>query len=130
MGVGRGKRGGLAPLDFGNFSKKCCFLSFEWEKTNFTTFGPPTKILEKSLSAPSGKNPSDAHGTGCDCKLQQVMGLKFALSVVIAKFQYLLAIIIAITVSAPLWPRAVTSDRAQAIDRLVYFRDKLSSSAT
>ena len=33
--------GGLAPLDFKNFSKKGCFLSFEWEKTNYTTFGHP-----------------------------------------------------------------------------------------
>jgi len=31
--------GGVAPLDFKNFSKTGCFLSFEWEKTNFTTFG-------------------------------------------------------------------------------------------
>ena len=42
-------------------AKKGCFLSFEWEKTNFTTFGPPRKILEKPLMAPPGKNPSDAH---------------------------------------------------------------------
>jgi len=33
-------------------SAKGCFLSFEWEKTNFTTFGLPLeKILEKSPSA-------------------------------------------------------------------------------
>jgi len=41
MGVGRGA---LAPLDFENCSKNSFFCSFEWEKTNFTTFGPP---LEK-----------------------------------------------------------------------------------
>jgi len=35
----RGCRGSLDPLDFENFSKKGCFLSFEWEKTNFTSFG-------------------------------------------------------------------------------------------
>jgi len=39
MGVGRGE--GKAPLDFEIFSKKSYFFSFEWEKTNFTTFGPP-----------------------------------------------------------------------------------------
>jgi len=26
-------------MDFKSFSKKGWFLSFEWEKTNFTTFG-------------------------------------------------------------------------------------------
>jgi len=62
MDVGRevGRRA-LAPLDFEHFGKKGCFLSFEWEKTNFTTFGPPVKILEKSPGVPPGKNPSDAH---------------------------------------------------------------------
>jgi len=44
MGVGRGRPGrALVPLDFEIFSKKGCFLSFEWEKSNFTTFGPPWK---------------------------------------------------------------------------------------
>jgi len=56
MGV---RREGLPPLNFENFSKKACFLDFEWEKANFTTFGP---LLEKSLSVPPGKNPSDTHG--------------------------------------------------------------------
>jgi len=32
--------GGLAPVYFEIFSKKGCFLSFEWEKTNFTGFPP------------------------------------------------------------------------------------------
>jgi len=32
-------QGPPCPLDFGNFNKKGCFLNFEWEKTNFTTFG-------------------------------------------------------------------------------------------
>ena len=32
-------------LNFEKFSKNSCFRSFEWEKTNFTTFGHP---LEKS----------------------------------------------------------------------------------
>ena len=50
-----------SPLDFENFSKKGRFLRFEWEKTNFTTFGPsPRKFLEKSLVPPLGKNHSDA----------------------------------------------------------------------
>jgi len=31
-------------------AKKGCFLSFEWEKTNFAIVGPPRKILEKSPS--------------------------------------------------------------------------------
>jgi len=44
MGVGWGARRGLDPLDFENFSKKGCFLNFEWEKTNSTTFDTP---LEK-----------------------------------------------------------------------------------
>jgi len=34
----------VPPLDFEIFSKKRCFLSFEWEKSNFTTFGPLEKI--------------------------------------------------------------------------------------
>jgi len=45
MGVGR-----TGFLDFEIFSKKGCILCFEWEKTNFTTFAPPGKILEKSPS--------------------------------------------------------------------------------
>ena len=40
-------------LDFENISNKICFRSFEWEKTNFTTFGHP---LEKIW-----KNPLVAH---------------------------------------------------------------------
>jgi len=44
------------------FSKKGCFLSFEWEKTNFTTFGPLWKKFGKSASGSPGRNPSDAHG--------------------------------------------------------------------
>ena len=43
----KGRQGGLGPLDFENFTKKGCFLSFEWEKTNFTTFGPPWKNFGK-----------------------------------------------------------------------------------
>jgi len=43
----RGGRGVKAPLDFENFSKKASFLNFQWEKTNFTTFGPPWKIFGK-----------------------------------------------------------------------------------
>ena len=52
-GNGRWKGGGreaLAPLDFENG----CFLSFEWKKRNFTTFGlHPWKSLEKSPGGPS-----------------------------------------------------------------------------
>ena len=54
MGVGRGGgRGGQGHLDIKIFSKKVWFLSFEWEKKNFTTFGSP---LEKFW-----KNPLAAH---------------------------------------------------------------------
>ena len=50
------RKGGASPLDFENISKIGCFLSFEWEKTNFTTFGPPPgKILEKSPGGPPWK---------------------------------------------------------------------------
>jgi len=65
MGVGRGGagRGRAPPLEFEIFSKKCCFLSFEWEKANFTISAPPQKNFWKhSLVALPGKNPSDAHG--------------------------------------------------------------------
>jgi len=61
MGVGRGAGGPRPPLHFENFSKKGCFLSFEWEKINFTTFAPLEKIWKNSLVLPPGKNPSDAH---------------------------------------------------------------------
>jgi len=27
--------------EFENFSKKCCFLNFEWYESNFTTCGLP-----------------------------------------------------------------------------------------
>jgi len=53
MGVVRGGR-------IFKFPAKKVVFSFEWEKTNSTTFGPPGKILEKSPSAPPRKNPSDA----------------------------------------------------------------------
>jgi len=36
-------------------AKKGCFLSFEWEKANFTTFGPRGKILKNRLVAPLKK---------------------------------------------------------------------------
>jgi len=50
MGVGRGA-GGLGPPVFESFRKKGCFLSFVWEKTNFTTLGLPLeKRLEKSTN--------------------------------------------------------------------------------
>ena len=41
MDVGKGGKG---PLDFEDFTKKACFLGFDREKTNFTTFGPPRKF--------------------------------------------------------------------------------------
>jgi len=61
-----GGQGVLTPLDFENFSKKGCFLSFDWEKSNFTTFGSlPRKILKKIPQChPPGKDSSDAHDQG------------------------------------------------------------------
>ena len=47
MGVGRGTRGPWSHLDLKNLSKKGCFLSFKWEKTNFTTFGLSWKNFGK-----------------------------------------------------------------------------------
>jgi len=47
-----GEGGPFDPPEFRNFNKKGCFLSFDWEKRNLITFGPPPrKILEKSPSA-------------------------------------------------------------------------------
>ena len=62
----KGGQGGLgALLDFENFNKKGCFLSFEREKPNFTTFGPRCKNFENiPWCPPPGKNLSDAHGHG------------------------------------------------------------------
>jgi len=66
MGVGgRAERGLGPPCILKTLAKKGCFLSFEWEKDKFTTFGHPEKNLEKNPSAAPGKNPSDAH----DCSL-------------------------------------------------------------
>jgi len=56
MGIGRGARRPWPSLDFENFSKNDCFLSFEWEKTKFATFDSPRKILEKSPSTPPEKS--------------------------------------------------------------------------
>jgi len=62
MDVRRGAGSGLALLDFETFCKKGCFLSFQWEKINFTTFGPLLKKFRQNpLVPPPGKNPSDAH---------------------------------------------------------------------
>jgi len=41
MGVGRRQGGACSTLEFKILSKKDCFLSFEREKTSFTTLGPP-----------------------------------------------------------------------------------------
>jgi len=62
--------GGKPLLDLENFSKKRCFLSFEWEKTNFTTFGHPWKNFGKIPVCLPGKNPSDAHDCTCKTKPQ------------------------------------------------------------
>ena len=49
----KGGQGDQGPLIFENCSKKGCFLSFEWEKTNFTTFGLPWKNFGKIPWCPS-----------------------------------------------------------------------------
>jgi len=59
MGV---ERGGLGSWIFKITAKKGCYLSLQGEKTNFTTFSPPTKILENSLVALRWQNPSNTHG--------------------------------------------------------------------
>ena len=56
----RRKRGARPPCILKISVKQGCFLNVEWEK-NFTFSDPPGNILEKSPSAPPGKNPSDAH---------------------------------------------------------------------
>ena len=35
------------PLDFEIFNKEGCFLSFEWEIANFTTYGHPLEKFRK-----------------------------------------------------------------------------------
>ena len=72
--VGRGGRWSKAPLEFEIWhfpikflAKKGRFLSFEWVKSNFATFGPPLEKyfwpgLEKFTFPPPEKNPCDAHG--------------------------------------------------------------------
>jgi len=53
---------GAEPPGFWNFEQKRLFFSFEWEKTNFTTFAPPPwKNFGKSPSGRPGKSPFDAH---------------------------------------------------------------------
>ena len=58
------EKGSNAPLGFKQFSRKSYFRSFEWEKTNFTTFSHLKKIFENSVSAsPPGKKtvPTPLH---------------------------------------------------------------------
>ena len=57
-----GRRGLTLPLILKSLAKKGCFRGSHWEKTIFTTFGPPGKILIKFPSGPPRKDPSDAHG--------------------------------------------------------------------
>jgi len=54
MGIGRRGRGAFPP-GFYNFSKKSFFLSFEWVKTNFTTFGPVQERFWENLLVPPWK---------------------------------------------------------------------------
>ena len=55
MGVGREGRGANPPWILKISEKTGCFLSFALDKPNFSTFGPPRKILEKSSSVPLEK---------------------------------------------------------------------------
>jgi len=64
MGVGRGSRGTKAPLDAENIIKKGYFLSFEREKSTFTTVAPLEKFWKNPLVAPPGRNLSDTHVYG------------------------------------------------------------------
>ena len=49
----KGEQGGQGPLlDFEIFSKKGCFLSFEWEKTNFTSFSLSLEKFWKNHPVP------------------------------------------------------------------------------
>jgi len=50
----KGRVGGFGtPWILNYLANKGCFLSLEWEKTNFTTFDPIGKNLENPLVAPS-----------------------------------------------------------------------------
>jgi len=73
MGVERWGRG--RPLDFENFSKKGCFRSFEWEKTNFTTFAPPLEKFGKIPWWPPLENSSDAQGCLSSIDINAVINL-------------------------------------------------------
>jgi len=58
----RWERGPWTPWILKISAKNGCFLSFEWEKSNFITFDPPLETVWKNpLMALPGKNPSDAH---------------------------------------------------------------------
>ena len=48
-------------LDFEISEKIGCFLSFEWEKSNFTTFGHPLEKFRKSPLMPPPLENSDAY---------------------------------------------------------------------
>jgi len=41
-------------------TRKGCFLSFEWEKNNFTSFGPTLKKFWKNPLVPNPHDNSDA----------------------------------------------------------------------
>jgi len=55
MVVGRGARGALLPWIL-KILAKSCFLSFEWEKTNFATVGHPKKNCGKIPYWPCSKS--------------------------------------------------------------------------
>jgi len=56
MGVGRGAGEAIHPWILKISANKVCFLSFEWEKSNFTTFGHPLeKFWKNPLVDPNRK---------------------------------------------------------------------------
>jgi len=61
MGVGRGCRGALAPLDFEIIGKEGCFFNFEGKNYISPLLAPLGTLFGKIHYCPPGKNLSDAH---------------------------------------------------------------------
>ena len=63
----KGAGGPKPPWILKSFAKKGCFLGFQWEKTNFTTFAPPFEKFPSDL--PLEKNlPTPMKVSGYDLK--------------------------------------------------------------
>ena len=58
-----GQVGPRPSLDFENFGKKGCFLSFEWKKPDFITVDPLEKFWKNPPRPRPEKSPYDAHGS-------------------------------------------------------------------